>query len=206
MATAQTQRSLLKIQAPLSGTITKVNAKPGEAVDLNAALVELIDRDRLVVNATVPSAEVYRLRPGQPVEVSERREAEGAEAVDAPGRWGAIAFIGLEIDPKTDTVAVRSALPPGSGVRPGQLVNVRIVTEERQGRLAVPVESVVTVGGTPVIALVADDHATQRPVKLGLRDGELVEIEAEGLQEGMSVVTAGAYGLPRDTRVRVLLP
>jgi multidrug efflux pump subunit AcrA (membrane-fusion protein) len=169
-------------------------------------LVELIDLDRLVVNATVPSAEVYRLRPGQPVEVSERREADGAEAVDAPGRRGAIAFIGLEIDPKTDTVAVRSALPPGSGVRPGQLVNVRIITEERQGRLAVPVESVVTVDGTPVIALVAGDHATQRPVKLGLRDGELVEIEAEGLQEGMTVVTAGAYGLPRDTRVRVLLP
>jgi len=44
----------------------------------------------------------------------------------------------------------------------------------------------------------------QRPVKVGLRDGELVEIEGDSLREGMTVVTEGAYGLPKETRVRVL--
>jgi hypothetical protein len=41
-------------------------------------------------------------------------------------------------------------------------------------------------------------------VKTGLRDGTLVEIEGEGLREGQSVVTAGAYGLPKETKVRVV--
>jgi len=43
-------------------------------------------------------------------------------------------------------------------------------------------------------------------VKTGLRDGTLVEIEGDGLSEGQSVVTVGAYGLPKETKVRVLNP
>jgi hypothetical protein len=37
-----------------------------------------------------------------------------------------------------------------------------------------------------------------------LRDGGLVEIEGDGLQAGMTVVTEGAYGLPKETKIRVL--
>jgi hypothetical protein len=55
-----------------------------------------------------------------------------------------------------------------------------------------------------VIAIVRNDTAVQKAVKTGLRDGGLVEVEADGLQSGITVVTEGAYGLPRDTRVRVL--
>jgi multidrug efflux pump subunit AcrA (membrane-fusion protein) len=58
-------------------------------------------------------------------------------------------------------------------------------------------------GGT-VIAVVEGGKATQKPVKAGLRDGGLVEIEGEGLSEGQTVVTVGAYGLPKETKVRVL--
>jgi membrane fusion protein (multidrug efflux system) len=119
---------------------------------------------------------------------------------------GTVAFIGVQVDPKTDTVPVRVKLPAGSPLRPGQFVNVRIVVEERPQQLAVPAESVVQVEGTSVIAVVAGDHARQTPVTVGLRDGELVEIAGEGLHEGMMVVTEGAYGLPKETRVRVLTP
>jgi hypothetical protein len=41
-------------------------------------------------------------------------------------------------------------------------------------------------------------------VKVGLRDGDLVEVEGVGLKEGLTVVTTGAYGLPKETRIRVI--
>jgi len=58
--------------------------------------------------------------------------------------------------------------------------------------------------GVTVIALVQNDKAVQKPVKTGLRDGGLVEVEADGLQADMTVVTEGAYALPKETKVRVL--
>ena len=177
---------------------TRVNVRPGEAVDLTTVLAEVVDLDRLVVSASVPSAELAALKAGQAAEVladKSRRAASPARSLTSVP----------QVDAKTGTALVRAALPASSGLRPGQFVTLRIVSEEHKDRLAVPVESVVkdAEGGT-VIALVQGDKAVQKPVKAGLRDGGLVEVEAEGLQEDMTVVTEGAYGLPKETKVRVL--
>jgi multidrug efflux pump subunit AcrA (membrane-fusion protein) len=57
--------------------------------------------------------------------------------------------------------------------------------------------------GGATIALVEDGKATRRPIKTGLRENGLIEVEGEGLSAGQTVVTVGAYGLPKETRVRV---
>jgi membrane fusion protein (multidrug efflux system) len=197
LAAARAQQALLRVQAPLAGTVVRVNVKPGEAVDLTSVLAEVIDLDRLVVSANVPSRELAALKVGQPVEVLADKSASPVT--------GTVAFIGSEVDPKTGTALVRASLPAHCGLRPGQFVTARIVSEEHKDRLAVPVESVVKdAEGSTVIALVQGDKATQRPVQAGLRDGGLVEVEADGLQPGMTVVTQGAYALPKETKVRVL--
>jgi hypothetical protein len=54
--------------------------------------------------------------------------------------------------------------------------------------------------------VVEGDVAKQRAVKVGLRDGGLVEVEGEGLSEGATVVTQGSYALPKETKVRILNP
>jgi membrane fusion protein (multidrug efflux system) len=124
-------------------------------------------------------------------------EAEG------PPYHGAVTFIGFEVDAKTGTVLVRSSIPKGAPLLPGQYLRLRIVVEERADCLAVPEASVVTVPdlGT-VIAIINGDEAKQQPVVVGLREGGLVEVKGDGLKEGMTVATAGAYGLPRQTKVR----
>ena len=196
LAAARAQQALLSVVAPLAGTIVRVNARLGEAVDLTSVLAEIVDLDRLVVSAVVPATEVGSLKPGQPAEV-----AGGASA--APVATTLI-FISPQVDPKTGTVVVRAAVPAHSGLRPGQFVTLRIVSEEHPDRLAVPTESVVQDGEAgSAIAVVQGDKAVRKPVKVGLRDGDRVEIEAEGLKEGDVIVTVGAYGLPKETKIRV---
>jgi membrane fusion protein (multidrug efflux system) len=196
LAAAQTQQALLRVEAPLSGTVARVNVKAGEAVDLTSVLAEVVDLDRLVVSASVPSAELARLKAGQSAEVLADKSA-------AP-LAGSLAYISPQVDAKTGTALVRATVPANSGLRPGQFVTLRIVSEERKDRLAVPVESVVKDSdGTTVIALVHNGRAVQKPVKAGLRDGNLIEVEAEGLQADVVVVTEGAYALPKETKVRV---
>jgi RND family efflux transporter MFP subunit len=197
LAAAQAQQALLRVEAPLAGTVTRLNVKPGEAVDLTTPLGELVDLERLVVSANVPATELAALKAAQPVEVL-------ADQATTPVA-GTLAFISPQIDAKTGTAPVRIALPANSGLRPGQFVTLRIVSAEHKDCLAVPVESVVKdSAGATVIALVEKDMAVQKPVKAGLRDGDLAEIEAPGLQPGMPIVTAGAYGLPKETKIHLL--
>jgi membrane fusion protein (multidrug efflux system) len=114
-----------------------------------------------------------------------------------------IDFISPQIDPLNDTVLVRASLPSATWLRSGQFVKGRIVVEELPQRLAVPLISVVQQDGKSVIALVEGDTAKQREVSTGLQDGELIEIQGDGLREGMTVVTQGAYSLPPETRIHI---
>jgi membrane fusion protein (multidrug efflux system) len=196
---AETQQALLRVVAPLAGTVARIAVKAGDGVDLTTTLAEIVNLDRLVVSAGVPSAELGPLRAGQAAEV----RGDEPSAVIA----GTVASIRPEVDPATGTALVRVAVPPGSGLRPGQLVTVRIASEERKDRLTVPAVSVVKdAQGREVIALVANGVARQVPVKSGLRDGGRAEVEGEGLREGLTVVTEGAYALPAETKVHVLAP
>ena len=192
---AKTQRELLQIKAPLSGTVAAIHFKIGEAVSLATVLAELVDLDRLDIAIRVPSSEASSVHLKQPTEIS---------AGSSLFQRGTVTFIGAQVDPLNDTVLVRATLPAESGLRPGQFVNVRIVVEQRTDRLTVPIDSVVSQEGASLIAVVDGDNAKQQVIKPGLRDGNLIEVDGEGLLEGMTIVTQGVYGLPAETRIRVL--
>lgn len=200
----EAQRELLSVRAPLGGTVVRVAARPGDTVDLTSVLAEVVDLDRLVVAAAVRSADIAGVTRGLRAEMWTEREAVGAPAPGATTYPSEVVFVGAEVDPETDTVTVRTRVARGSGLRPGQFVNLRIVAEERTDRLTVPVESLVTRDGATWIAIVDGDRAVMRPVETGLRDADRVEVEGEGLAEGMTVVAEGAYGLPRESRIRVI--
>ncbi len=192
---ARVQESLLQIVSPLAGMVTRVNVKPGEAIDLTTVLMEVVDMDHLVVSARVPNAELSALAVGQSADVLNDNES-------TPPVSGSLSYIGAEVDKQTGTSLVRITLPSNSGLLPGQFVSVRIVSVEHRDCLAVPVESVVqNKQGDSVIFMIQNDMAKEMAVTTGLRDGGLIEVEAEGLRAGMPVVTEGAYGLPPETRI-----
>ena len=197
LAAARAQQALLRIEAPFAGVVARVNARPGEAVDLTSVLGELVDVARLIVTASVPAAELEGLKVGQPAEFVVDEKTLMAH--------GAVVFLSPQVDVKTGAALLRASVPAGAGLRPGQYVQLRIVSEERNDRLAAPAESVVKneEGGT-VIALVEGDKAVQKPVKAGVRDGALIEVEGDGLKEGDTVVTVGAYGLPKETKIKFI--
>jgi membrane fusion protein (multidrug efflux system) len=202
-AAAQTQRSLLRILSPVAGTVLRLKSNPGEAVDLATALVEIANLDRLVVEATVPASALSTLTAGMDVEIG-----VGGEAPQNPPRrpvHGKVVLVGLDADRKTDAGLVRVSVPSKSGFALGQFVRVRIVSEERQSRLLVPRQSVVqNAEGKSVIVGFLGEKAIMKEVRVGLKEGDLVEIEGEEIDEGDAVVTQGAYGLPGEAKVRVL--
>jgi multidrug efflux pump subunit AcrA (membrane-fusion protein) len=191
---AQAQLALLQVVSPLSGTVVSLNVKPGEAVDAKTVVAEVMDLNRLVVKTAVPEAESDQLRPGEPVQVF----------TDPPVR-ARLSFVSPTVDTANGTVTAWALLPPGSGLRPGRFVSLRIATAIHANCLAAPEASVVTdEQGRSVLALVHGDEATQIAVQTGFRENGRVEVSAAGLQAGGTVVTVGAYGLPKKTKIQVV--
>lgn len=194
LAAAETQLKLLRITAPVAGTVVRIDAALGQPVEPNTVLAEIIDLDRLVVEAGVPSTEAVDLAPGQRVEFA----ADGSVL-------GPVVFIGGKVDPAAGTVVIRASLPAGSGLRPGQFLEFRVVADEHSDCLAVPVASVVTGEGEGSWVMVVNgDTAARAPVTTGLVEGGMVEVSGPGIVEGTAIVIEDAYGLPPETKIRVL--
>ena len=193
---AEAQLALLRVTAPLSGTVVHLNVKPGAAVDLTTVVAEVMDLNRLVVETSIPASQAGELKPGQELQLP------GPPAVSAT-----LSYVSPAVDTNNGTVLAWAALPAGCGLRPGEFVPLRIVTAVHTDCLAAPEDSVLTdIHGRSTIALVKGDEATQTPVQTGPRENGWVEVSGAGLKAGDSVVTVGAYGLPEKTKIRVVNP
>jgi membrane fusion protein (multidrug efflux system) len=195
LAAARTGLAYLEIVAPLSGTVSQLNARVGQAVDATTILAKIVDLDRLVVTAGVPAEEAAALKPGQRVLLG----------TDSTAPSGTLAMVGREVDVGTGTYRVQVTVPRGAGFTPGQFTEIRIVAQERKDVLVIPEAALVTRAGEGTwVAVVEGDQAVRRPVTVGLREGGRVEVSGEGLEAGTAIVTTEAYSLPAETRIHVL--
>ena len=77
-------------------------------------------------------------------------------------------------------------------LKPGMFIRATIVFRRVKDALIVPEQALTKRDNKDGIFIVNDDHKTVRwcPVKVGIREGESVQIECEGLEKGL-VVTLG---------------
>ncbi|HTR41568.1 MAG TPA: efflux RND transporter periplasmic adaptor subunit [Pseudomonadales bacterium] len=190
---ADAQLKSLEIVAPVSGTVTSLNVKLGQAVDSTTIVAEVIDLKRLAVSMKVPAVIAADLQAGQIVHV-----------LAAPPVSASLSFVSPAVDPSDDTVAAWAALPSDSTLRPGQFVQLKIVTGTHTNCLVAPAESIVTDdSGDSTVARVNGHEADQTPVQTGFREGDWVEIQATNLNAGDKVVTVGAYGLADKNQIKI---
>jgi multidrug efflux pump subunit AcrA (membrane-fusion protein) len=187
----EAQLASLQIVAPVSGTVTRLSAKAGMAVDANAMVAEVIDLNHLAVRAQIPAANAREVRLGQEMQIGESNTTS-------------VSFISPAVETTDGTVLALGMVLRNDGLRPGEFLPVKIITDTRTNCLAAPAESVVTdEDGKSFIVLVKGEEAAQVPVKTGLRENGWVEIEGADLQEGAGVVTVGAYGFPDKAKIRL---
>jgi RND family efflux transporter MFP subunit len=190
---ARAQLKSLEVVAPVSGTVTAVNVKPGQAVDSTTIVAEVIDLKRLAVGVKIPADQASGLQTGQEVQI-----------LTDPRVTASLSFVSPAVDTADGTVAAWAALPPDSTLRPGQSVQLKIVTGTHPNCLAAPAASVVTGDdGTATVAKVNGNEADQTPVQTDYREGDWVEIQATNMVAGDKVVTAGAYGLADKSQIKI---
>lgn len=190
---AEAQLALLRVKTPISGTVVKINVKPGTGVTATTVLAEVMDLDRLVVRTDIPEPQAGELRTGQRVEIHGTRLVSGR-----------LSFVSSTVDPSDGAVMAWASLPPASGLKVGQYVNLRIVTATHTHSLVAPRDSVISdLSGHSTVSLIQGNEAIRVPVEAGLRESKWVKVTGPGLTAGMPVVTVGAYGLPGRVAIRV---
>ena len=109
-------------------------------------------------------------------------------------------------DANTTTVQVWVQIDnTGERLKPGTGVHASIVTEEYKAASVVPVAAILPgeEGGTAVLTVSSDSIAHQRAVKLGVREGNQVQI-LSGVNPGEEVVVVGGLGVDDKAKVKVV--
>jgi RND family efflux transporter MFP subunit len=113
---------------------------------------------------------------------------------------GRLVFIGGVVDPDSRTVAVRYEVDNEENLlRVGMFADVMIETDRRENAFVVAEEAVVDDSGETIVYVqTGGESFERRPVQLGIRDGNDVEIR-RGLAGGERVVIEGAYAIRLST-------
>ena len=186
-----------ELHAPLSGLVSQRLAQPGERVAIDGRVVEIVDLERLELEAAIAPDDVVNLRVGQRVQL----QVDGLPDALA----GTVARINPGTQSGTRAVLAYVAVDGHPALRQG-LFTRGAVELQRKPALVVPQSALRSDQSKPFVLVADGNRAVQRTVTPGLR-GEVdfgsgreqaVEVTA-GLAEGEVVLRGTVGSLPAGT-------
>lgn len=195
VGTGQSEGSagMVTVITPIAGVISEQSVTIGEAVERSNTLFVVQNLHSVVVEARVPEAEISRVREAQRVEVT-------VAAFPSKRFTGVVQSMASNVEEKTRTLTARcQVINAGGLLRPEMFAEVHLATGVPRRLLSVPVAAVFKEDGTTFVFVATKDGYQKRAVKMGALAQGFQEI-TEGVGEGDSIVTNGAYVLRSEAR------
>ena len=176
------------IISPLSGVVKEKTASRGEYLQPGKPVVTIVQINPLRLRLEVPETFAASIAKGQVVTLKVDSFADREFK-------GVIKRINPSMDEKSRSlIAEAEVANPNALLRPGMFARSQIVSNSKTMALMVPEKAVVSLAGVTKIFILEGSIAVERIVKLGARDGSLVEI-LEGVKSGERVITSNAEQL-----------
>jgi len=209
LTTAAVVRGYTEIRSEVDGVITQRLLAAGTLVNPGQAILKVAQIDPIRVQASVPDADLSRLRVGSRVSVRFRSGSPAATAV--------VSSISPAMDPVTRTGVVEALIPnPRHKVLPGQYLAIDLSTGAGSNAVRVP-STAVRWESTPSSAILSTQqrayvwlaeptsegsiYVVRRvPVTPGESNGEFTEIRG-GIEPGQQVVARGHDDLSPGQKV-----
>ena len=176
------------IISPLSGVVKEKTASRGEYLQPGKPVVTIVQINPLRLRLEVPETFAASIAKGQVVTLKVDSFADREFK-------GVIKRINPSMDEKSRSLIEEAEVAnPNAFLRPGMFARSQIVSNSKTMALMVPEKAVVSLAGVTKIFILEGSIAVERIVKLGARDGSLVEI-LEGVKSGERVITSNAEQL-----------
>ena len=188
---AEHQTKDATVRAPFAGVVTAINAELGQTVGA-AGVVDLIS-DSLEIRVDLDENNLADLTVGQLAILS-------SSTFGGNSFQGRLSDIGAAVDQARGIVTIK-IIPenPPDWLRPGQTINVNLVTNEKVDRLIVPSTAILRQGSRSVVLVVQNGHAAERvvitraaieqgiPISDGITSSDAVIVDPSGISAGDAV-------------------
>jgi RND family efflux transporter MFP subunit len=185
------------VLSPVDGFVSRRNLDPGAFANANTPLLQVVDIGTVRLVANLVEKGFKKVTPG----VEAKVQVDTFAGEDFIGRVSRVAPV---FDPATRTAQMEIEVPnPGFRLKPGMYARVRLTVDRRPDALTVPSNAVIDSDGKRGVFMVKDQTAKFVEAKIGLSDGQRIEI-VDGLREGDRVITTGALALRDGDRVALV--
>lgn len=190
--------SLLRVLAPIDGTVVERHAVPGEAIDAKHPLATITNLKVMWAWIDVHEGDISRVKPGMKVELT-----VSGSGLDGQVFHGEVHWIHTAVNRTTRTIRVIAEIEnPELALRANQFGRGTIILGPPREAVLVPRAAVQSIGSTSLVFRAGEAEATYYPQRVEIRRGAepapgMVEI-GWGVQADQRVVTAGSYLLASE--------
>ena len=184
---------MLKVRAPISGTVTAINVRETESVPAEALLATISNTQKMKAKVWLTESEACQVIKGQ----------------NAIASWN-----GVELNGKVTQVAIaKDMMKRAFSVnlefennhnlcKSGVMADVKINIYSNAKAILLPRKTVLKDGNAHYVYVLESDKAIKRVVKIGRENGKLEIID--GLQIGDKVIVEGYNKVNDQTKVNVI--
>lgn len=190
IARVQSNESLTDyaITSSMAGRIVARGAAVGEVVSTDTPLYTIVDLSDVWVQFAVYPHQLGSVRQGQEVLIQ-------PQSGPGPTTSGRIDYMGPILSEATQVSQARVVVPnPNRRWQPGLFVNVTVITDRVEARVAVPDDAIVRTDQGPAVFITDGRSFLERHVETGRSDGRTTEILA-GVGPGTKVAVKNAFVL-----------
>jgi len=184
--------SEISIYAPISGSITKVNASVGKFMNASDVILEVVNIEHKHLELVVFEKDVLKVKAGQQIKFKTPENSEKIYTAE-------VHLIGTAIDEMKRTAKVHGHLEDESEpFLVGMFVEAEIVTDSKE-KLALPTGSLLKEDGNHyVLALNSQENGTYNfekvKVKIGTKNEDWIEIiDGTKLVANKQILIKGAF-------------
>lgn len=175
VAAAEATLAAAQLKAPFDGTITQVDALPGDSVTIGSTAFRIDDLSSLFADIQVSEVDINKITPGQAVTMT----FDAILAAEYHGEVVDVALAGNDVQGVVNFEVTVKLTDADEQVRPGMTVAANIVVNELADVLLVPNRAVRVIDGKRVVYV------------LRLSGPEIVEIELGASSDAYSEVIGG---------------